>query len=171
MDSDTPGVTVREATGADVDAFAKLIRRAWEEAGTDAPGFAGATDVVIAELTTPEMIEPRIGGPDRRMFLAWNGDEAVGFCATRREDTTTVEMAGIIVLGSYSSRGIGTQLVREAIRRVSSESYSRMLVRTEIDNQRARGFYESLGFVNMGSTVEVVEDQSIEVRELERALT
>ncbi len=79
MEHGTSEVLVTEATQDDVAAFAAFFWEAWREAGPDAPGFAGATDDVITELTTPEAIRQRIGGPERRMFLAWETSAGSAF--------------------------------------------------------------------------------------------
>jgi predicted N-acetyltransferase YhbS len=123
-------VVVREASEVDIDAFAEFFKAAWRQSGPDAPGFAGATDEVIAELTTRDAIRERIGGPDRRMFFAWEDDRVVGFAATKRIDIGTVELAGIIVLPTCAGRGVGTELVHEALRATKDESYRTMIVRT-----------------------------------------
>jgi hypothetical protein len=53
---------VTEATTADVPAVSTFFWDAWRQAGPDSPGFAGATEDVIAEITTPELIRSRLGG-------------------------------------------------------------------------------------------------------------
>ena len=98
MNRPTEATDVREAVAADATAFATFMQRAWREAGPDAPGFAGATAESIAEITTPSIFERSIGGPDRRMFLAWHGEEAVGFASLRRTDATTSELSGVVGL-------------------------------------------------------------------------
>ncbi len=143
---------------------------AWRQSGPDAPGFAGASDEVIAELATRDAIRERIGGPDRRMFLAWENGRVVGFAAAKRVDTDSVELAGIIVLPSCTGRGVGAELVNEALRSARSESYRSVIVRTETTNDSARAFYEALGFVLERSTIEHVDDISVEVWELSRDL-
>ncbi len=163
-------VVAREASEADIDAFTEFFKAAWQQSGPDAPGFAGATDEVIAELTTRDAIRERIGGPDRRMFLAWEDERVVGFAATKRIDIDTVELAGIIVLPSYAGRGVGTELVHEALRATKDESYRSMIVRTETTNDSARAFYEARGFVLKRITIEHVDAISVEVWELSRDL-
>jgi ribosomal protein S18 acetylase RimI-like enzyme len=162
--------SVREATDADVNAFAVFFREAWLQSGAGAPGFAGATDQVIAELTAPDAVLERLGGPDKRMFLAWEQGEVVGFAANRRVDTTTVELAGIIVLPEAAGRGVGAALVAAAFSSARSDDYRTMIVRTEVSNDRALGFYQAHGFVVGESTVEVVEGTPIVVEELTRKL-
>ena len=161
---------VMEATDADVAAFATFFTEAWKEAGPEASGFAGATNEVIAELTAPEAVLERIGGPDRRMFLAWQGERVVGFSATKRIDAATLELAGIIVLETAAGAGVGSGLVEEAVASARRQDFRRMIVRTETTNQRAKRFYEKLGFTVTGSTAEQVEGEVIEVWELVRDL-
>jgi putative acetyltransferase len=168
--STTPPPTVREATPADVDAFAAFFRTAWREAGPEAPGFAGATDEVIDELTTRTAVLDRLGGPDRRMYLAWSSAEVVGFAATRRIDEGTVELAGIIVLGRATGRGIGSRLVQAAIDAARGDGYGRMIVRTETTNDTAQAFYRRSGFSVVGDSVEDVDGTAIPVVELAMAL-
>lgn len=159
-----------EATDDDVAAFATFFREAWKQAGPGALGFAGANDQVIAELTAPEAVLERIGGPDRRMFLASEGERVVGFAATKRIDAATVELAGIIVLKTMAGGGVGTDLVEEAVASARGEGYRSMIVRTETTNERARAFYERRGFTLTGSTTERVEGSTVEVWELEREI-
>jgi ribosomal protein S18 acetylase RimI-like enzyme len=104
------------------------------------------------------------------MFLAWENGRVVGFAAAKRVDTDSVELAGIIVLPSCTGRGVGAELVNEALRSARSESYRSVIVRTETTNDSARAFYEALGFVLERSTIEHVDDISVEVWELSRDL-
>jgi ribosomal protein S18 acetylase RimI-like enzyme len=163
-------LTVAEATADDAGAFAAFFWEAWQQAGPAAPGFAGATDEVIRELTTQSAIVERLGGPDRRMFLAWVGQRVVGFSATTRIDNDNVELAGIIVLQSTIGRGIGTALVAETVASCRAAGYHRMIVKTETDNKQALGFYEGLGFTPLRTTEEDAGGVTVDVWELERSL-
>lgn len=135
----------------------------WDEAGPDAPGFSGATEDVIAEIAQPDAIRARIGGPERRMFLAYQGDTAVGFAATRAHTDSEVELAGIVVLQSMVGKGIGTPLVEIAVRTARDLGYSSMTVRTEVDNERALTFYKARGFHLTGESTAEVEGASYAV--------
>jgi ribosomal protein S18 acetylase RimI-like enzyme len=164
---------VREATEADVDAVAAFFRAAWREAGPDAPGFAGATDEVMEELASHEVLSERIVGEGRHMYVAVvdaaADPDVVGFAATRAIDDAAIELAGIVVRRAYAGRGLGSALVDIAIRR-SAPSYRTMIVRTETTNAGARAFYERCGFRVTGTAIEDVDGRSVEVWELERPL-
>jgi ribosomal protein S18 acetylase RimI-like enzyme len=163
-------VRVAEAGPADAGAFAEFLRAAWREAGPDAPGFAGATDDVIAELATPVAFRERIGGPDRRMFLAWRLREVVGFAATRRVSADTVELSGIVVRRSCAGRGIGTALLDSAMDAARRHGYRRMIVETETSNVPAKAFYEARGFAVGDVQTEQVGDIAVEVWRLSRSV-
>ncbi len=163
-------ITVSEAGTGDERAIAEFFLQAWHEAGPDMPGFSGATDEVIAEITQPEAIRSRIGGPQRRMFLAWDAGAVVGFAATRHCDDDTIELAGIVVLQSMTGRGIGTPLVDAAAEAASRHGYATMTVETEVDNERALSFYQARGFSVVGDTVVEVEGTRVPVRRLARPL-
>jgi len=163
-------ISVAEARDADTAAIAMFLWEAWRSSGPNALGWAGASEEVIAELTAPDAIRARIGGPDRRMFLAWEGDRVVGFSATLVVDGETVELVGIIVLQSMLGRGVGTPLLEAAVRSVDEAGFRRVLVKTEATNERALGFYRSRGFSDSRIVIEDVEGTPMELAELIRTL-
>jgi len=163
-------ISIREATVEDGDAFAEFLAAAWREAGPDAPGFTGASDETIAEITAPEAFRVHISGPDRRMFLAWEEDRVVGFSATRSTDESSVELSGIIVFRSRAGRGIGSALVESAVAAARGDGHREMIVKTETTNHRARAFYENQGFQTVGVETEDVDDVPVEVWVLSRPL-
>ena len=163
-------IEVTEARVDDITAVSELIQEAWRQAGPGAPGFTGATDEVIAEVSAPAAIEARIGGPERRMFLARKEGRVVGFSASRRLTAETVELAGAVVLQSMVGLGIGRPLVEAAIESARSHGFTRMTVSTEIDNERALGFYRTLGFTVAGTSQSDSGDPDVELQHLELAL-
>lgn len=162
-------VVVAEATEADITAIAGFFWEGWRASGPDAPGWAGASEEAIAEITDPGAILARLGGP-RRMFLARRDNRVVGFSATRVVDEGTVELAGIIVSAGMHGLGIGTALLRSALDAVTAEGFRNVVVKTEAANQTALSFYRANGFADSRVIVEDVEGTSMELVELRRAL-
>ena len=160
---------VTEATPADAEAAGSFVLDLWAAAGPDAPGLTGATDEVIAEISRPEEILLRLGGPERRMFLARRDGRVVGFAATRRLDGATCELAGIMVHPGHRG-GVGTPLLDAAIATVAAEGARRMVVHTEADNDGALAFYERNGFRRAGTGTDEVEGTGVPVVILERAI-
>lgn len=168
--SPSPAVEVVEAAEADVAVFAAFLRAAWVEAGPDAPGFTGASDGVIAEITTPEAFAARVGGPERRMWLARHNGDVVGFASTTRVDDTTVELAGIVVRESMAGQGVGTALLDAVRDEAVTAGYGVMVVKTEATNARARGFYTARGFTQSKREIEHVGEVDVPVAVMELRL-
>ncbi len=145
-------IEVVEATIDHVADVSALINEAWRQAGPGAPGFSGANDALIAEISAPDAIKARVGGPDRRMFLARRDGTMVGFSSSRRLTAETVELSGVVVLQSKVGMGIGTPLVEAAIESARRIGFRRMMVSTETDNESALRFYRSLGFTVTGAS-------------------
>jgi ribosomal protein S18 acetylase RimI-like enzyme len=154
-------IRLAEASSDDIEAVAGFFWSAWEMAGPDAPGWAGAAREVIEELTAPEVLAARIDGPQRRMFLAWDGDEVVGFAATRLTGADEAELAGIVVREDRTGEGIGGPLLKAACAAMEAGGIGRVTVETEADNERAIGFYRRYGFEIEGETVRDVEGTPI----------
>lgn len=170
MATDDLAVSTREAHDEDADAIGTFLWRLWNEAGTNAPGLAGATEAVIAEIADPDAIRSRLGGPDRRIFVATQGESVVGFAATRAIDAARIELAGIMVLPSLTGRGIGTPLVEAATDRAIRDGFAVVTVSTEVDNAGALRFYEACGFVHRGESVVDVEGKGVAVARLDLTL-
>lgn len=157
---------VREATEDDAEAVADFIRAAWGDAEPGDPGWAGATDEVIRELTECPHLRGRVAGPGRRTFLATKDDRVIGFSTNRRLDAEEVELVGLIVLEDHWGQGIGSLLVDTALQAAREDGFTKMRVRTESDNERATAFYQKRGF-RPGETMKVpVEDIWVEVTQL-----
>ena len=164
-------VVTSEAVSDDVADLQGFFWEAWREAGPDAPGWIGASDAVMSELTSQEAILSRMGGPDRRMFVARHDGDVVGFSATRRIDAAGVELAGVVVLQSVIGRGVGGALLAAAMAGMRADGFEHAVVRTEVDNTWARTFYEHHGFVESDEMVDRVQGVDVDLVELRLDLT
>ncbi len=163
-------VDYAEADETHIPAIAAFFREAWGMTGPGAPGWAGADEEVIDFLTTPENLRERIGGPDRRMYLAVTGRRVVGFAATPRAGAGPAELAGIVVLQEMVGQGIGTPLLEAALDGLRADGADSVFVRTEADNDRALDFYRSCGFGDERELSEDVEGTEVVVTELRRSI-
>ena len=159
-----------EATDLDSDAISEFLWEAWRQSGPDSPGFAGATEEVIADIASRKVILSRLGGPTHRMFVAKQDNRVVGFASTRTESSTTIELSGVVVLKEMIGTGIGTRLLDLAVTVSAGHGFSRMVVSTESTNDRALRFYESHGFTRIGETTTDVEGTRVPVVNLTREL-
>jgi ribosomal protein S18 acetylase RimI-like enzyme len=132
--------------------------------------MGGVDENAIPHLTAPDVLMERITGLGRWMFLAWDDERVVGFAALRSIDETSVELAGIIVLGDMLGRGIGTLLLVAAVEAATASGFQRVVVRTEATNERALVFYRHHGFGDDRSVVENVGGTRVALVEMARAI-
>ena len=155
----------------DVAKLTSFFRQAWGEAGGQgALGFTGATEDTINEIASEEFLRKRLRNPDVRIWIVEEAGRVLGFAATRRVDHERIELSGIVVLESTTSRGIGTLLAEKALADAREARFRKVVVKTETKNDRAIGFYRKLGFAIMGEGREPVEGGNVPVTILEKEL-
>jgi len=159
-----------EATLADVQKLMKFFLRAWREAGSGALGFTGATEETISEIASEEFLKERLSNPAVNMYIVENNGKILGFAATRKIDENTIELSGIIVLESATGKGVGTKLFEKVILSAIQVGFRKIVVKTEVANQRAISFYKKMGLAQVGETRENVEGRGVDVVILEKTL-
>jgi ribosomal protein S18 acetylase RimI-like enzyme len=159
-----------KATSADVPKLKAFLLQAWKEAGIGALGFTGASDETIREVASEKFLNERISNPDVDISIVEDGGEILGFAATKRIDQSIIELSGIIVLESATGKGIGTALFGKIVSSASQLGFRKMIVKTEVHNQRAIRFYKKMGLREVGRATENVEGKPVDVLVLEKAL-
>lgn len=145
---------VRSMLPTDVIGAQEVFKQAWlatypnEEAGITREDIEDH----FADYLAPERIQGRVDKlndlPEGEYRLvASAGPEVVGVCfAEQAEGRNTIRT--LYVLPAYQRKGIGSLLLREAIRRLGSEKDTYVDVATY--NESARLFYERNGFAETG---------------------
>lgn len=152
----TAAVQVRPARQNDVSKLSAFTIEAWREAGPGALGFTGATDEAIREIASEEFLKKRLASPNIQMVVAEEEGRVIGFSSVRKVEERKAELSGITVLERAKGRGIGTKLIRKAVEGARRRGFTSMLVKTEVVNDRAIGFYKKAGFVESSKAVEKV---------------
>lgn len=78
--------------------------------------------------------------------MAWIDGRLAGFCWTKIEEEGAGEIYIIAAHPDFQGRGLGSELVREGMRHLSSRGCERVYLYTEGDNRTAIRTYERLGF-------------------------
>lgn len=145
---------VSELHASDIPLLKSFVLEAWRLAGSSALGWTGATDENIAEIASDSFLRGLIGNPNLKVFISKIGEEVVGFCAIRKIDCQSLELAGIIVREDQTGKGIGNQLLENAKKEAAESGFTTMLVKTEPTNKRALSFYRSKGFTEQEQVLE-----------------
>ena len=137
---------VVEARAEDWEAVGRFFRDAWRLAGPGALGWSGASDEVVAGMTTKEARLEMLTRPDTGTFIAKDRQMVVGLASIKRIDGRTAELSGIVVRQDLIAHGIGSRLLDKARSTAVADGFKIMTVNTEVNNERAIRFYTSKGF-------------------------
>jgi len=124
-------VTLRPGAFADLDAVAAL----------DAAAFSPLWHFPASALR-PLAVQGRLQ-------TAWHGDELVGYWLMTFSGALA-HVARLAVLPQWQGRGIGRQLMLDALAAAVAAGCRTVVLNTQVDNQPAQRLYRSLGFRTTG---------------------
>ena len=87
--------------------------------------------------------------PSREVYLAWIPEEIVGFIIIEMNGIFKGYIKSICVSQDQRGKGIGSSLMQHAEKRIFSEAPNVFLLVSDF-NYRARKFYKSLGYEEIG---------------------
>jgi ribosomal protein S18 acetylase RimI-like enzyme len=147
-------MTLREATQADARAIAEIHVAAWRAA------YRGVMpDAYLASLSVDERVQrwkSNIARPGpSKVALVEIGGEIAGFCSfgpTRDPaPPDTAEIYSINIRPGAWGRGVGRALCEHALREAAAREHTVMTLWVLKENDRARRFYERLGYAPDGA--------------------
>jgi ribosomal protein S18 acetylase RimI-like enzyme len=152
-------------------AIGRFILDAWKRAGPGALGWTGATEDTIQEISSEKHLKKLVSDPKMKFFLCEENGETTGFAVNRIQNSSTMELAGIVVREDLLGKGIGSLLLSKCIEFAREAGFVTMVVKTEMSNERAINFYMKKRFVQVGDTVETVENSKVELAVLKLTLS
>jgi len=153
-----------------IRALGRFMLDAWKRAGPGALGWTGATEDTIQEISSEKYLKGLVSNPKMKFFLCEENGEIAGFAVNRVQDSSTMELAGIIVREDLLGKGIGSLLISKCIDSARIAGFASIIVKTETSNEHAISFYVKKGFVRIGNVVETVENSKVELAVLRRVL-
>ncbi|WP_331233205.1 GNAT family N-acetyltransferase [Natronorarus salvus] len=147
-------VTVRRATGNDVDAIRRVAERTWYET------YDGILDEeTIASLLaagySSELLEARVGSDDAGLFVATVDDEVVGYASTIPLAEDGVGEMDVYVRPDRWGEGVGTRLLARAETHLAERGVGEIRDAVLASNGPGNAFY--------GSRFEKVGERTVEI--------
>ncbi|MHB8895350.1 MAG: GNAT family N-acetyltransferase [Candidatus Geothermincolia bacterium] len=135
-------VEIRKATLSDEEEVAVLIRELGQ-----AVGVTGDVNPVSWYSTLRKMI----ASPEWTFLVAEDGSEPTGLLIllilpSLYHGGNFASITELIVTSGYQNKGVGALLVEEAKRVARTMGCEELDVSVEVENEKAKGFYEKLGF-------------------------
>lgn len=108
---------------------------AWKRAGPGALGWTGATDDTMQEISSEGYLKKLVSNPKMRLFSSEENGEITGFAVNGVRDSSTMELAGIIVREDLLGEGIGSLLLSKCVEFAREAGFVNMVVKTEMSNE------------------------------------
>jgi mycothiol synthase len=124
------------AVGEDEDAFLAVNNRAF----SDHPENGGWDRSVLQERIDRSWFDAA------GFLMAWDDDDLVGFCWTKRHDPLLGEIYVIATDPQRRRRGLGRFLLRSALEHLSQDGCERVMLYVRAGEEPAEALYRSEGF-------------------------
>jgi ribosomal protein S18 acetylase RimI-like enzyme len=160
----------RKVGTQDLAATSSFIKEAWRQAGPGAPGWSGATQEDIAEISSLPFLSDLANNPDDDFLIAKDAENIVGMAVSKMMGEGTMELSGVIVLQSHTGQGFGSGLFMMAEGAAMRRGAVRITVKTEAVNTRALAFYRSRGFREVETAPEKVGKAEVRLTRLMKEL-
>jgi GNAT superfamily N-acetyltransferase len=151
-----PQVSIRPATIDDAGASAAILCRTWQSAFMNILSpeeLARGTDI-NARVAMFRLILSSGGG----YYIAYYDNAPCGilsFGKSRDTDKSdAAEIISVYTLENYWGKGVGTAMIEFALTELDHRGYRQVLLWVFEKNERARRFYEKMGFTPEGARKE-----------------
>jgi diamine N-acetyltransferase len=150
-------ITIRFATITDAELIADMSRQTFYETFAVSNTKANM-DIFMNETFTKEVLMKEVGMPDNIFFLAYDGDEPVGYVrmhqsANPPELVNAIEIARIYATTNAIGKGVGKILMQQCIAIAAEKKKDTIWLGVWEHNQRAIDFYSKWGFEKFSTHV------------------
>jgi ribosomal protein S18 acetylase RimI-like enzyme len=147
--------SIRAARHDDAEAIQAVARESWSDV------YHGLFPESVQSQAmdtwySPEALRLSITASQTMFLVAETPAGIVGFAELARPPNAPANLARIYVLPTHQQQGIGVSLFDDLLTRAKARGIAHITVAVAEANQRARTFYERLGFVSVG-------EQSVEL--------
>ena len=160
-------LTIERAKAEEVDAIKQVLSETW--VATYADHLSRST---IEQVTThwhdPKLLRSQIEKPGDHFAVAKEDGMIIGLITLIALNRDELYLPRLYVRPEYQGKGVGTRLLNAAL-----ASYPiATVIRLEVEQQNAKGhsFWRSQEFVDTGTNIEQVGNDSIAVITMERRL-
>jgi len=142
---------IKEVQKEDIVECVKVIRESFITVA-DEFGFTVANaQRFTAFATTEERLIWHLLGEHRPMYAYYEGDVIVGYYSLLKQENNECELNNLCVLPEYRHKKIGEKLLNNAFEVAKSLGCNKMNIGIVEENQVLRKWYESFGFVHVGT--------------------
>jgi len=142
--------TVKKATQKDIRVLSRKLLAVFEDKNSQTyqenVAKFGIPEEYVKKAFAAETLLKAVSGRKAIFYIALENKEIIGFAQTIQQDANTTELDRILVFTQHMRKGVGTQLLKEAILDQKQKGVNTIIVRTGKEEVHARRFYKKNGF-------------------------
>lgn len=159
-----PGISIRYATKEDAALIADMSRQTFYETFVS-QNTKENMDKFMNHQFTREALMSEVGAPGNIFFIAFEGEEGVGYVRMRENNNPpelrhghAMEIARIYSVTHMVGKGVGRMLMSKAIEVAREKGMDTLWLGVWEQNQRAIDFYTKWGFEKFATHVFMLGD-------------
>ena len=142
---------IREIQQNDIKECVAVIRASFQTVADELGFTIENAPRFTAFATTEDRLAWQLNEEHRPIFAYCDGDAIVGYYSLLLQDDNQCELNNLAVLPAYRHKGIGEALLQHAYKTAKALGCNKINIGIVEENQVLRRWYESLGFVHLGT--------------------
>lgn len=144
-----PSFSIKHATVEDIPVIISIQEKTWEPTYKDIL-TKEQIDFMFEKIYSYDALKSQISEQRHQFLILMNGDIPEGFSSVSEDEPEKFKLHKIYVLPSTQGTGAGKFLLAETERFVKAAGGKKLVLNVNRFN-KAKGFYEKMGFETVGS--------------------
>lgn len=142
---------IREIGKNDMEECVDVIRKSFSTVAKEFGVTEETAPRFTAFATTAERLDWQLNGEHRLMYAYCENDIIIGYYSLALQENQECELNNLCVLPEYRHKKVGDRLLKNAFDRARNMGCKKMNIGIVEENQVLRKWYESYGFVHIGT--------------------
>lgn len=155
-------ISISKASAKEINTLIQIGQKTFFETYADRNSEKDMQTYLVHNFNE-EVIKNQIENPNSDFYIAWAGDEPIGYLKTNTgeaqtdlKETESLEIERIYVVAAYHGKKIGQLLYEKAVTTAREKNKSSIWLGVWEENPKAIRFYEKNGFVSFDKHIFLV---------------
>lgn len=142
---------IKEISKNDIEQCVNVIRKSFSTVASEFGFTEENAPRFTAFSTTKERLDWQLNSEHRLMYAYYENDRIIGYYSLLLQDNQECELNNLCVLPKYRHKKLGKKLLESAFDNARNINCKKMNIGIVEENQILRKWYESHGFIHIGT--------------------
>lgn len=142
---------IRKVEEQELAACVKVIKESFSTVANDFGFTVENAPRFTAFATTEDRLRWQMLEENRPIYAFYDQEVMVGYYSLLLQDNNECELNNLCVIPAYRHKGVGEELVKHAVKIAEELNCKKMNIGIVEENKVLRKWYESLGFIHIGT--------------------